>query len=125
APVPPPVSMSETGSFHLAPPPAASQPSAASPGIARPQQEPYPRAGLPQPGLPQPGLPQAGLPQPGFQQPPSAPYAADAPPAYAVGAPDPSQAPTSGVRHDPSATRPYTAQQRQQFPPVPAPPVQH
>ncbi|MFD4129906.1 serine/threonine protein kinase [Streptomyces globisporus] len=114
-PVPPPVSMSETGSFHLAPPPAASQPSAASPGIAPPQQEPYP----------QPGLPQAGLPQPGFQQPPSGPYAADAPPAYAVGAPDPSQAPTSGVRHDPSATRPYTAQQHQQFPPVPAPPVQH
>ncbi|MBK6032926.1 serine/threonine-protein kinase, partial [Streptomyces sp. MBT59] len=32
APAPPPVSMSETGSFHLAPPPAASQPSAASPG---------------------------------------------------------------------------------------------
>ncbi|MGW4176113.1 serine/threonine protein kinase [Streptomyces rubiginosohelvolus] len=107
---PPPVSMSETGSFHLAPPPAASQPSAASPGVAPPQQQPYQ---------------QPGLSQPGFQQPPSAPYAADAPPAYAVGAPDPSQAPTSGVPHDSSATRPYTAQQHQQFPPVPAPPVQH
>ncbi|MFF3030220.1 serine/threonine protein kinase [Streptomyces rubiginosohelvolus] len=105
APAPPPVSMSETGSFHLAPPPAASQPSAAPPGVAPPQQEPHP--------------------QPGFQQPPAAPYAADAPPAYAVGAPDPSQAPTSGVPHDPSATRPYTGQQHQQFPPVPAPPVQH
>ncbi|WP_318197626.1 serine/threonine protein kinase [Streptomyces sp. MCL20-2] len=104
APTPPPVSMSETGSFHLAPPPAASQSSTASHGVAPPQQQPYP--------------------QPGFQQPPSAPYAADAPPAYAVGAPDPSQAPTSGVPHDPSATRPYTAQ-HQQFPPVPAPPVQH
>ncbi|MFI5480445.1 serine/threonine protein kinase [Streptomyces rubiginosohelvolus] len=118
APAPPPVSMSETGSFHLAPPPAASQPSAASPGVAPPQQQPYQ----------QPGLQQPGLQQPGFQQPPSAPYAADAPPAYAVGAPDLSQAPTSGVPHDPSATRPYTAQQHQQhqqFPPVPAPPVQH
>ncbi|MGW6583266.1 serine/threonine protein kinase [Streptomyces globisporus] len=104
APTPPPVSMSETGSFQLAPPPAASQSSTASHGVAPPQQQPYP--------------------QPGFQQPPSAPYAADAPPAYAVGAPDPSQAPTSGVPHDPSATRPYTAQ-HQQFPPVPAPPVQH
>ncbi|SCD72865.1 hypothetical protein GA0115253_1015614 [Streptomyces sp. Termitarium-T10T-6] len=101
--------MSETGSFHLAPPPPAPQPSAASPGVAAPQQQPHP---------------QPGLQQPGFQQPPSAPYAADAPPAYAVGAPDPSQAPTSGVPHDPSATRPYTAQ-HQQLPPVPAPPVQH
>ncbi|MFJ5864122.1 serine/threonine protein kinase [Streptomyces parvus] len=118
APAPPPVSMSETGSFHLAPPPAApqpsvaSQPSAASPGVAAQQQQPHP---------------QPGLQQPGFQQPPSTPHAADAPPAYAVGAPDPSQAPTSGVPHDPSATRPYTAQhqQHQQLPPVPAPPVQH
>ncbi|MET8727171.1 serine/threonine-protein kinase [Streptomyces parvus] len=103
-PAPPPVSMSETGSFHLAPPPAASPhapapPHAAAPtGAAAPQQQPYP--------------------QPGFQQPPYAP------PADAVGAPDPSQAPTSGVPHDPSATRPYTAQ-HQQLPPVPAPPVQH
>ncbi|XCM31100.1 protein kinase [Streptomyces parvus] len=115
APAQPPVSMSETGSFHLAPPPAAPQPSAASqpsaapPGVAAPQQQPHP---------------QPGLQQPGFQQPPAAPYAADAPPAYAVGAPDPSQAPTSGVPHDPSATRPYTAR-HQQLPPVPAPPVQH
>ncbi|WP_069735712.1 serine/threonine-protein kinase [Streptomyces sp. EN27] len=95
ASAPPPVSMSETGSFHLAPPPAA------------PQQQPYP--------------------QPGFQQQPAAPFAVDAPPAYAADAPDPSRAPTSGVPHDPSATRPYTAQhqQHQQLPPVPAPPVQH
>ncbi|WP_282689776.1 MULTISPECIES: serine/threonine-protein kinase [unclassified Streptomyces] len=114
APAPPPVSMSETGSFHLAPPPAAPQPSAAPPGVAAPQQQPHP----------QPGLQQPGFRQPGFQQPPAAPYAADAPPAYAVGAPDPSQAPSSGVPHDPSATRPYTAE-HQQLPPVPAPPVQH
>ncbi|WP_405193605.1 serine/threonine protein kinase [Streptomyces anulatus] len=90
---PPPTSMSETGSFHLAPPPGASPP----------QQQPYP--------------------QPGFQQPPAAPFAADAPPPYAVGAPDLSQAPTSDVPRDPVATRAYTAQQRQT--PVPAPPVQH
>ncbi|MGQ4730218.1 serine/threonine protein kinase [Streptomyces sp. Ju416(a)] len=98
APTPPPSSMSETGSFHLAPPPAP------------PQQQPYP---------------QPEFQQPGYQQPPAAPFAGDVPPAYAVGAPDPSQAPTSGVPHDPSATRPYTAEQHQQFPPVPAPPVQH
>ncbi|WP_426498337.1 serine/threonine protein kinase [Streptomyces sp. D54] len=90
---PPPPSMSETGSFHLAPPPGASPP----------QQQPYQ--------------------QPGFQQPPAAPFTADAPPPYAVGAPDLSQAPTSGVPRDPVATRAYTAQQRQA--PVPAPPVQH
>lgn len=90
---PPPTSMSETGSFHLAPPPEASPP----------QQQPYP--------------------QPGFQQPPTAPFTADAPPPYAVGAPDLSQAPTSDVPRDPVATRAYTAQQRQA--PVAAPPVQH
>lgn len=90
---PPPTSMSETGSFHLAPPPGASPP----------QQQPYP--------------------QPGFQQQPAAPLTADAPPPYAVGAPDLSQAPTSGVPRDPAATRTYTAQHQQ--PPVPSPPVQH
>ncbi|MBT2896815.1 serine/threonine-protein kinase [Streptomyces sp. McG3] len=90
---PPPASMSETGSFHLAPPP----------GVSPPQQQAYA--------------------QPGFPQPPAAPFTPDAPPPYAVGAPDLSQAPTSGVPHDPVATRAYTAQQRQ--PPVPAPPVQH
>ncbi|MFJ9110927.1 serine/threonine-protein kinase [Streptomyces sp. NPDC102283] len=89
---PPLASMSETGSFHLAPPP----------GAAPPQQQPYA--------------------QPGFQQ-PAAPLAPDAPPPYAVGAPDLSQAPTSGVPHDPVATRTYTAQRQQ--PPVPSPPVQH
>ncbi|MEU2066721.1 serine/threonine protein kinase [Streptomyces anulatus] len=90
---PPPTAMSETGSFHLAPPPEASPP----------QQQPYP--------------------QPGFQQPPAAPLTPDAPPPYAVGAPDLSQAPTSDVPRDPVATRAYTAQQRQS--PVPAPQVQH
>ncbi|MFJ6611510.1 serine/threonine protein kinase [Streptomyces sp. NPDC091289] len=93
---PPPASMSETGSFHLAPPPGAAP---ATP----PQQQPYA--------------------QPGFPQPPAAAFTADAPSPYAVGAPDPSQVPTSGVPHDPASTRAYTAQQ--QHPPVPAPPVQH
>ncbi|MFJ6515820.1 serine/threonine protein kinase [Streptomyces sp. NPDC091406] len=97
---PPPVSMSETGSFHLAPPPA----SAPAPA----QQQPYA----------QPGFQQAGLQQP----PPAAPFTTDAQPPYAVGAPHPSQAPTSGLPHDSAATRAYTAQQH---PPVPAPPVQH
>ncbi|MFD8908310.1 serine/threonine-protein kinase [Streptomyces sp. NPDC059586] len=73
---PPPVSMSETGSFHLAPPP---------------QQ---------QPPEPQPQFHQSAAPSP-----------------YAVGAPDLSQAPTSGVPHDTSATRPYTAQQHPQHQP--------
>ncbi|MFE7137072.1 serine/threonine protein kinase [Streptomyces sp. NPDC057644] len=94
---PPPVSMSETGSFHLAPPPAPAQ------------QQPYA----------QPGFQQSGFQQP----PPAAPFTTDAPPPYAVGAPHPSQAPTSGLPHDSAATRAYTAQQ--QHPPVPAPPVQH
>ncbi|MFJ1590337.1 serine/threonine-protein kinase [Kitasatospora albolonga] len=72
---PPPVSMSETGSFHLAPPP---------------QQ-------------PQPAPPPAPLPD-----------RPATPPPYAVGAPDLSQAPTSGVPYDPAATRPYTSGQPHQ-----------
>ncbi|MFI1224056.1 MULTISPECIES: serine/threonine protein kinase [unclassified Streptomyces] len=89
APTPPPVAMSQTGSFHLAPPPMASPP----------QQQPYP--------------------QPGFQQPPTP---VDPPLPYAAGAPDPSRAPTSGVPHDPAATRAYTSQQHA---PAPGGPVQH
>ncbi|MEU0162776.1 protein kinase [Streptomyces sp. NPDC006261] len=82
---PPPVSMSETGSFHLAPPPQQQQP-----------------------------------PQTPFHQPTPAPAplpsrpAAPSPSPYAAGAPDLSQAPTSGVPYDASATRPYTAQQQHQ-----------
>ncbi|MBW3359681.1 serine/threonine protein kinase [Streptomyces microflavus] len=84
-PPPPPVSMSETGSFHLAPPP---------------QQQHQPHS---QPQFHQPTPPPAPLPtQPG------------APSPYAAGALDPSQAPTSGVPHDASATRPYTSQQQHQ-----------
>ncbi|MFD3643314.1 serine/threonine-protein kinase [Streptomyces griseus] len=104
---PPPTSMSETGSFHLAPPPGAPAP---APAEAAPSpQQPHAPTGFPQ--------------QPGFAQQPAAPSTPDAPSPYAVGAPDLSQAPTSAVPRDPAATRAYTAQQRQ--PPVPAPPVQH
>ncbi|PCG83329.1 serine/threonine protein kinase [Streptomyces sp. WZ.A104] len=90
----PPVSMSETGSFHLAPPP---------------RQQDQPRAA--------------------FQQQPSGPVPAPAPPPYAVGAQDPSQAATADVPHGPGATRAYTAQlppqQPQPNPHVPSPPAQH
>ncbi|MET4672126.1 serine/threonine protein kinase [Streptomyces microflavus] len=91
-PPPPPVSMSETGSFHLAPPP---------------QQQHQPHS---QPQFHQPTPPPAPLPtQPA------------APSPYAAGALVPSQAPTSGVPHDASATRPYTSQQQhQQHQPVAA-----
>ncbi|WP_406484539.1 serine/threonine protein kinase [Streptomyces microflavus] len=90
-PPPPPVSMSETGSFHLAPPPQQ-------------QHQPHP-----QPQFHQPTPPPAPLPtQPA------------APSPYAAGALVPSQAPTSGVPHDASATRPYTSQQHQQHQPVAA-----
>ncbi|MEU2821844.1 protein kinase [Streptomyces bacillaris] len=80
-PAPPPVSISETGSFHLAPPPQQLQPRTPAP----PQH---------QPPFHQPGPASAALPNP-----------------YAVGAQDLAQAPTSGVPQDASATRPYTAQQ--------------
>ncbi|WP_097865612.1 serine/threonine-protein kinase [Streptomyces sp. rh34] len=100
---PPPTSMSETGSFHLAPPP----------GTPPPQQQPYQ----------EPGFQEPGLQQPGPQQQPAVPSTVDTPPPYAVGAPDASRAPTSGVPHEPLATRAYTAQEP--HPPVPAPPVQH
>ncbi|PVC92411.1 serine/threonine protein kinase [Streptomyces sp. CS090A] len=97
---PPPVSMSETGSFHLALPPPQ-----------QPQQQPQ------QPQFHQPTSASASAPI-ATPHPPSAPLpaqpAAPSPSPYAVGAPDPSQAPTSGVPYDASATRPYTAQQHQQ-----------
>ncbi|MFB6906659.1 serine/threonine protein kinase [Streptomyces bacillaris] len=83
-PAPPPVSMSETGSFHLAPPPQQLQPRTPAPAPAPPQH------------------------QPPFHQP--APTPAAPPNPYAVGAQDLAQAPTSGVPQDASATRPYTAQ---------------
>ncbi|MER7747868.1 protein kinase [Streptomyces bacillaris] len=81
-PAPPPVSMSETGSFHLAPPPQQPQPHAPAPAPAPPHH------------------------QPAYHHPaPAAP-----PNPYAVGSPGLAQAPTSGVPQDASGTRPYTAQ---------------
>ncbi|MFJ4825884.1 serine/threonine protein kinase [Streptomyces bacillaris] len=97
-PAPPPVSMSETGSFHLAPPPQQLQPHTPAP-------PPH---------------------QPPFHQPAPTPTPAASPNPYAVGAQDLAQAPTSGVPQDASATRPYTAQQHhplaaQSHTPAPAP----
>lgn len=100
----PRASMSETGSFHLPPPPQ--HPDAA-------------------PHVPQPAAPAAHHPaQPGI---PAAPAGAPAPqhPAHAASAfpaaPNHAQAPTAGVRHEQALTRPYTAQPAQV--PVPGPGV--
>ncbi|MFD3413812.1 serine/threonine-protein kinase [Streptomyces cyaneofuscatus] len=94
---PPPVSMSETGSFHLAPPPQQQpQQQPQQPEFHQPTSASTPVATPPPPPAPLPAQPAAPSPSP-----------------YAVGAPDPSQAPTSGVPYDASATRPYTAQQQQ------------
>ncbi|MFD3786765.1 serine/threonine-protein kinase [Streptomyces cyaneofuscatus] len=94
---PPPVSMSETGSFHLAPPPQQQpQQQPQQPEFYQPTSASTPVATPPPPPAPLPAQPAAPSPSP-----------------YAVGAPDPSQAPTSGVPYDASATRPYTAQQQQ------------
>ncbi|MFI8198092.1 serine/threonine protein kinase [Streptomyces sp. NPDC085942] len=125
---PPPVSMSETGSFHLAPPPQRPRPQAG------PEHRPDPQTGSEHRPAPhgrqdQPG-PHQGPPASYAAHAPS-PYATEAPPPYTVGAPDASRAPTSGVPRDLAATRAYTAQQHQQppphqsFPPAPGAPVQH
>ncbi|MBT2424932.1 serine/threonine protein kinase [Streptomyces sp. ISL-112] len=99
-PPPPPVSMSETGSFHLAPPL---------------QQQPQPQPQQPQ--FHQPSSTSTPTPPPA---PLPAQPAAPSPSPYSVGAPDPSQAPTSGVPYDASATRPYTSQQQNQQQPLAA-----
>ncbi|WP_254812138.1 serine/threonine protein kinase [Streptomyces cavourensis] len=96
-PTPPPVSMSETGSFHLAPPP----------------QQPLPHTPAPAPAPPQH--------QPPFHRPAPAPTPAAPPNPYAVAAPDLAQAPTSGVPRDASATRPSTAQHHPLAAHAPAP----
>lgn len=89
----PPVPMSETGSFHLPPPPQQAAPS--------PQQA-------------QPVTPHSPLPAHTAHSAHSAPpYAAPVP----APAPDPSQAPTSAVQHEPALTRAYTVGQ----PRTPAP----
>ncbi|WP_335934095.1 serine/threonine-protein kinase [Streptomyces sp. PTD5-9] len=90
-PAQPPVSMSETGSFHLPPPPRQPAPTA-------PQD---PASAVP--------------PGPSGPQDPAAAPAAAFPPAAA--APDPSQLPTAGVSRDPALTRAYTSGR----PPFPGP----
>ncbi|MFJ2909208.1 serine/threonine protein kinase [Streptomyces sp. NPDC087228] len=75
----PPVPMSETGSFHLPPPP----------------QQPAPQ-----------------LQQAQTATPPTPPPAYTSAP-FATPAPDPSQAPTAGVHHEPALTRAYTTGQPQ------------
>ncbi|MFE7351620.1 serine/threonine protein kinase [Streptomyces sp. NPDC057543] len=80
---PPPVPMSETGSFHLPPPP----------------QQPAP------------------LPPQAQAATPPTPLPAHTAAPFVTHAPDPSQAPTAPVHHEPALTRAYTAGQPQ----VPAP----
>ncbi|MFE2033920.1 protein kinase [Streptomyces scopuliridis] len=102
-PTPGPASMSETGSFHLPPPPGRDH---------TPQQTQHSQ----HPPQPQPAPQQAYVP----------PYPAQhVPPHYDYATPpDLSQAETAGVRHDQGHTRPYTAQSPQvpfQQPAVPHP----
>ncbi|MFG2599406.1 serine/threonine protein kinase [Streptomyces sp. NPDC048462] len=93
----PRASMSETGSFHLPPPPQ-------HPGSA-PQ--------VPQPAAPaahhpaQPGIPAAPTGTPDPQHP------AHAASPFPAAAPNHAQAPTAAVRHEQALTRPYTAQPAQ------------
>ncbi|MFJ8850521.1 protein kinase [Streptomyces sp. NPDC102437] len=78
----PPVAMSETGSFHLPPPPQQPAP---------PPQQVHPVT-------------------------PHTPLPAQAAPLYATAAPEPSQAPTAAVQHEPALTRAYTVGQPQAQP---------
>ncbi|MFJ3591205.1 serine/threonine protein kinase [Streptomyces sp. NPDC090231] len=99
----PQVSMSETGSFHLPPPPqqpnsAPQEPQHAAPAAHQPAQPSTPAA---PPSVPAPQHP-----------------AHPAPP-FPAAVPNPSQAPTAAVQHEQALTRPYTAQPSQ----VPAPGV--
>ncbi|MFF9507171.1 serine/threonine protein kinase [Streptomyces sp. NPDC014724] len=79
----PPMPMSETGSFHLPPPPQQSTP----------------------------------LPRPTQSSTPATPLPAHTAAPFHAPAPDPSQAPTAAVQHEPALTRAYTAGQPQ----IPAP----
>uniref|UniRef100_A0AAU2VSE4 non-specific serine/threonine protein kinase n=1 Tax=Streptomyces sp. NBC_00008 TaxID=2903610 RepID=A0AAU2VSE4_9ACTN len=103
----PPSSMSETGSFHLPPPPPQHPDSA-----PRAPQHAAPAAHQPaaHPGTPAtPPATPPGVPAPQ--------YPAHAASPFPAAVPNPSQAPTAAVRHEQALTRPYTAQPSQ----VPAP----
>ncbi len=93
----PPASMSETGSFHLPPPPQ--QPNSAP-------QAPQPTA----PATHQPAQPGTPAAPPGIPAPQHPAHAASP---FPAAAPNPSQAPTAAVQHDQALTRPYTAQPAQ------------
>lgn len=102
-------SMSETGSFHLPPPPPADS---QQPPRQQPQPQPH-----------QPYQPPSG-PHPLQPSPPAVTYSAPAHPlaSPSPAAPDLSQAPTASVPHDVQHTRRYTAQQPgvpTQYPPAP------
>ncbi|MFJ6012210.1 serine/threonine protein kinase [Streptomyces sp. NPDC092952] len=84
----PPVSMSETGSFHLPPPPQQHAP--APQPVPGPAQPATPHSTVP----PQPAYPYAAVPGQDFPQ-------------------DLSQAPTAAVRNEPPLTRAYTVGQPQ------------
>ncbi|MFJ1912941.1 serine/threonine-protein kinase [Streptomyces sp. NPDC088147] len=107
-PAPGPASMSETGSFHLPPPPGRDHVSQQTPQTQQAQHPPQP----------QPAPQQAYVP----------PYPAQhIPPHYGYGTPpDLSQAETAAVRHEEQPhTRPYTAQSPQIPFQQPAPAVPH
>ncbi|GAA2945770.1 serine/threonine-protein kinase [Streptomyces enissocaesilis] len=95
-----PSSLSETGSFHLAPPPQR-QPALPSPA-AQPSAPPAP----------------APLPAPAAA-PPSALASAHAASSLPGAAQDPSQAPMGAARYGQALTRPYTAHGPEVPPPVP------
>ncbi len=115
APAPPPVSMSETGSFHLAPPPAAPAALRGPARVSRPRSNSPTRSrDCSSRGSDSRGSSSRRPHRTPRTRRPRTPSARRTL----------SQAPSSGVPHDPSATRPYTAE-HQQLPPVPAPPVQH
>ncbi|MFF3755065.1 protein kinase [Streptomyces sp. NPDC002018] len=102
-PTPTPTSMSETGSFHLPPPPGR-------------REQPQPQQPELEPGRPEPSR---QAPAPSHPVQPSAPPAS--PPAHQVSPyspphtppPDLSQAPTAAARYEQPHTRPYTAQSPQ------------
>lgn len=107
----PQTSMSETGSFHLPPPPY-------------PDQRQAPRY---HPQQPQPHQPPSG-PHPLQPSPPATSYSAPTHPlaSPSPALPDPSQAPTAEVPHDVQDTRRYTAHRPGvpvQYPPAPYAPA--
>lgn len=105
-PVPQPSPMSETGSFHLAPPPS-------------PPQHPQQPQQLPPPHPAQPSTPPTAAPGPA---PAPAPFPAPVPSLHPVRPRNPSQVPQAAAQYEQALTRPYTAQ-GPEVPPSQAPTV--